>query len=136
MVGHEGTGDGLGAVLIVEDEVLVRLLIADALRQSGFMVIEAANGYEARAVLQSSNPVAVLITDVKMPGIMDGLTLAKWIRAQNPAVKIILVSGSMPPGAQSLADAVFIKPYAVEALVKRVSELMRNGGAPPAVECA
>lgn len=136
MGGLEGTGDGQGAVLIVEDEVLVRLLIADALRQSGFMVIEAANGYEARTVLQSSNPVAVLITDVKMPGIMDGLTLAKWIRAQNPAVKIILVSGSMPPGAQSLADAVFIKPYAVEALVKRVSELMRNGGVPPAVECA
>ncbi len=84
-----------GAVLVVEDEVLVRLLIADTLRQSSFRVIEAANGYEARTVLQSGNPVAVLITDVKMPGLMDGLNLAKWIRAEDPAVKIILVSGSM-----------------------------------------
>jgi CheY-like chemotaxis protein len=55
------------AVLVVEDEVLVRLLIADALRQSSFRVIEAANGYEARTILQSSNPVGVLITDVKIP---------------------------------------------------------------------
>ena len=137
MFGQEASGNtAQRAVLVVEDEVLVRLSLAEALRASGFRVIEAANGYEAKAILQSSNPVAVMVTDVKMPGIMDGVSLSKWVRDSIPSVKIVLVSGTIPYGAQTLADAVFAKPYDTDALVRRVAQLMRNGPAPPDVECA
>ena len=71
------------AVLVVEDEILVRLTMADCLRAAGYVVVEAANATEALAVLTSGEPVDVIFTDVRMPGAMDGLMLARWVHEQD-----------------------------------------------------
>ncbi|MFC5085869.1 response regulator [Microvirga arabica] len=81
-------------ILVVEDEVLVRLVIADYLRECGYKVYEAVNAGEALEVLQSSRvPIDVVFSDVQMPGEIDGFGLARWVRANKPGVQVILTSG-------------------------------------------
>jgi DNA-binding response OmpR family regulator len=77
-----------------------------------------------------------LLTDVELPGELDGLGLARWVRERYAHIKIVIMSGRVPPDAHDVADAVSVKPYDLGALVKRVSQLMRNGSGPPSVECA
>jgi CheY-like chemotaxis protein len=111
-------------VLIVEDEVLIRMLLADALRQAGCEVIEAANAEEAFAVLHTSPDPDVLITDVRMPGPVDGFELAAFVRRTKPALKVIITSGyAGPNGAIGLADAFLPKPYDLAAIVGRIRML-------------
>ncbi len=71
-------------VLLVEDEVLIRLMVAEELRSQGLQVLEASNADEALAILESSLPVDLLFTDVRMPGRMDGVALAKLAQARFP----------------------------------------------------
>jgi len=112
-------------VLVVEDEILVRLMVADELRTAGFVVLEAINADEAMVVLQGPDPVDLLLTDVRMPGSGDGLTLATTVRTRWPELKIIVVSGHLPGGpAPGVADGFFMKPFDVPALINRVKELL------------
>ena len=141
MRGAEGQGMDQRSVLVVEDEVIIRLHLADYLREADFTVLEAATGDEALEVLRFSNLVAVVVTDFNMPGATDGLSLARQARALHPGIKIILVSAQIVPGAATVADAVFCKPCDPAEIVRQVSALMqayrkRNGGSPPAVESA
>ncbi|HKF99193.1 MAG TPA: response regulator, partial [Xanthobacteraceae bacterium] len=95
--------DAVATVLVVDDEVLLRLSIADRLRDEGFSVIEAANADEAIGVLQTTIPVHVVLTDVTMPGRTDGIGLARFIEAHGPDTKVILTSGTLlaaPPGCR------------------------------------
>src|SRR5205823_5789281 len=80
-------------VLVVEDEVLIRLMIADELRKQGLNVIEACSADEALSVLQSSVPVGLLVTDLHMPGKLNGLALARIVRRTFPMIKIVVSSG-------------------------------------------
>ena len=80
-------------ILVVEDDVLIRMDLADYLRECGYHVIEASNADEAMAVLQSGREVGVALADVQMPGSMDGFGLARWVRANRPNTKVILTSG-------------------------------------------
>jgi CheY-like chemotaxis protein len=73
-----GTSSERLTVLLVEDEVLIRLMLAEELRSHGVQVLEASNAEEALTVLESSLPVHVLFTDIRMPGAMDGVALAKF----------------------------------------------------------
>ncbi len=82
------------AVLVVEDDVIVRLVIADDLRQAGFKVIEAGTGTEAQSILSSGERVDVLFTDIHMPGRLNGIALAEHVLATFPQTRIILTSGS------------------------------------------
>jgi CheY-like chemotaxis protein len=114
----------LPALLVVEDEVLIRFLVAEALRAAGFSVIEAANADEALKVLATSAPVDVLITDVDMPGAIDGLGLAPLARSARPGLRVVIASGCV--GSEAAADAadLFIgKPYDPEHMVWRVRGL-------------
>jgi CheY-like chemotaxis protein len=78
-------------VLVVEDEVLVRMAVAQQLRECGYIVAEAANADEAVTVLQHGTVrIDIVVTDVAMPGSMDGFALANWIRQRFPAVKVML----------------------------------------------
>jgi CheY-like chemotaxis protein len=78
-------------VLVVEDEVLVRMAVSQQLRECGYNVVEAANADEALTVLQRRDvSMHVVLSDVEMPGSMDGFTLASWIRKNRPDVKVIL----------------------------------------------
>lgn len=112
-------------VLLVEDQVLIRLMVADELRQCGVQVLEASNAEEAWLVLQSTLPVHLLFTDVHLPGRMDGIALASRVRMHYPHLKLIITSSELPEGtAPVLADAFIPKPYSMSALVKQVATLL------------
>jgi CheY-like chemotaxis protein len=101
------------AVLIVEDEPLVRFCAAQIVQEAGFAVIEAANADEAIAILESRRDIRVVFTDMHMPGSMDGLKLAHAVRDRWPPIKIIVTSGHEWVGPHDLPDGgrFFAKPY-------------------------
>ena len=110
-------------VLIVENDVLLRLVTASNLRDAGFEVIEAANPAEALRIL-ARVPVDVLFSDIDMPGNMDGLALAQWVRQSQADTRIILTSGAAKaPGDVEEYASFLPKPYAekdVERLLRSV----------------
>jgi CheY-like chemotaxis protein len=115
-------------VLVVEDEYLLRLDAADMIRAADFEVIEAANADEAIAILESRNDVAVVFTDIQMPGSMDGLRLARAVRGRWPPIKIITTSGQriieefdLPEGGRFLP-----KPYNPMQVSGVLRELTQN----------
>jgi two-component system, response regulator PdtaR len=110
-------------ILLVEDDVLLRWVIADSLRESGFAVVEAANSAEAVRVMEAT-PIDALFSDIDMPGRMDGLALAQWVHQRRFNTKIILTSGVQKPLGDAGKYASFLpKPYAddqVEHLLRSV----------------
>jgi CheY-like chemotaxis protein len=100
-------------VLVVEDDVLVRMNTADVIRDLGFSVLEAVDADQAIALLESNPAITVLFTDIQMPGSMDGLRLAAVVRDRWPPVALLITSGKLsPPTADMPAGAHFIhKPY-------------------------
>ena len=111
-------------ILVVEDEILIRMDLADYLRECGYHVIEASNADEAMAVLQSGRQVGVALSDVQMPGSMDGFGLARWVRANRPNTKVILTSG-VNRSAELAADLcedgpIEAKPYDHRHLADRI----------------
>ena len=83
-----------GRVLLVEDDVLLRFLLAEKLREAGLGVIEAPNADEAFSYIQTAAQIDLLFTDVQMPGSIDGVGLARRIGTGYPSVRIILTSGN------------------------------------------
>jgi CheY-like chemotaxis protein len=112
-------------VLVVEDEVLVRGMVADFLRERGFVVIEAADAAEALAVFASGVPVDLVFSDVHMPGRMDGVTLAALLRASF-GVPVLLTTGDPSRVAPSILEVAGImeKPYALEDLARCIEALI------------
>jgi DNA-binding NtrC family response regulator len=110
-------------VLVVEDEVLIRLMIADELRSHGLSVIEAANADEALTVLESSIVVDLLFTDVRMPGSIDGIRLVQLAQMARPGIKVVITSGH-GPALSSTVDAFFPKPYDMAAVVSGIKRLV------------
>jgi two-component system, response regulator PdtaR len=110
-------------VLIVENDVLLRLVTASNLRDAGFEVIEAANAAEALRVVDRI-PVDVLFSDIDMPGNMDGLALAQWVHWSQADTRIVLTSGAArTPGDVKEYASFLSKPYAekdVERLLRSV----------------
>jgi CheY-like chemotaxis protein len=111
-----------GVVLIVEDDVLLRLITASNLREAGFEVVEVANA-EAVIVLNSM-AVDVMLTDVNMPGKMNGLALAKWVHSHGLDTRIILTSDPEQSLGEAREYAHFLaKPYdgnEVERLLRTI----------------
>jgi two-component system cell cycle sensor histidine kinase/response regulator CckA len=120
---------GHGTILLVEDEEGLRSLNARGLRSRGYTVIEASNGIEAMEALEEKNgAVDLVVSDVVMPE-MDGPTLLRAMRARNPDLKIIFVSGYAEDAfAKSLEENekfdFLAKPFALSALVAKVKETM------------
>lgn len=111
-------------VLLVEDEPIVRLDLASELRGARYEVIEASNADEALSVLNSS-PVDLMISDVVMPGSMDGVALAARARKVNSGMKIIIVSGELPGApAESVADGFIAKPHGCTPVLKTCRQLL------------
>jgi len=114
-------------VLVVEDEVLLRLTVAEELRANGIGVLEAANADEALALLQSQVAVNLVLTDVRMPGSMDGLALANLLRRTRPGLKLIIASGHLPDlGPRGIAEAFIHKPYNLPIVVKQIKALLAS----------
>ena len=116
-------------VLVVEDDVLVRLVIAGYLRDCGYRVIEAANGAEALKVLERSEAkVGVVLTDVEMPGEVDGFALARWLRRERPEIEV-LMAGTPGRAAHAAGDLceqgpAGARPYEPAAVVDRIRRLL------------
>jgi CheY-like chemotaxis protein len=106
------------AVLVVEDELLVRMMAAHALREVGCEVVEAANGAEAIEFIQSGAPVDLIFTDVRMPGPVDGLALLAFAQETIPHVPVIVSSGHLDPelALEAGAAAFLPKPYQADDL--------------------
>lgn len=99
-------------ILVVDDEVLLRLLAAEHLSDAGFEVLEAANGAEAMALMSERHDIKAVVTDVRMPGGPNGLELARAVREACPGA-IVVVSGRAVPAAGELAERAYYvpKPY-------------------------
>jgi DNA-binding NtrC family response regulator len=100
-------------VLIVEDEFLIRMNAADAIRDAGFKVVEARNADEAITILESRTDIRAVFTDIQMPGSMDGLKLAHAVRRRWPPVDVIVTSACQTIRQADLPVGVtfFLKPY-------------------------
>ena len=116
-------------VLVAEDDVIVRIVIADDLRFAGFEVIEAGSGTEALAHLSTDRQVDLILSDVHMPGRLNGIDLAAIVMDRFPQTRIILCSGSTDGLDLAGMSAVpFVhKPYRPEAVLALVAQLMRGG---------
>ena len=117
-------------ILLVEDEVLIRMNISKYLRECGYIVIEAVNADEAVEVLQSNHVIDLVLSDVQMPGSMDGFGLAQWVRKYREGLDVILVG--TPERAADTAAALcesgpaMAKPYQPEALVEVIRKHLRR----------
>lgn len=113
-------------VLVVEDDNILRRLMTEVVTHLGHGVVEGVNADDAMHKLQESQPLALLITDVRMPGHYDGLDLAKAVWALRPELPVIIVSGNtvLEPGVLP-ANARFLnKPCTLEALSDAINELL------------
>jgi len=96
------------AVLVVEDEPLLRLLTVESLTSSGFSVLEAGNADAALAMIEEHPEITVLFSDIDMPGSMDGIALARVVRDRWPPIRLLLTSGHTAPARGELPpDARF-----------------------------
>ncbi|MGN2429402.1 response regulator [Pseudomonas syringae] len=125
----QGTGDE--TILVVDDEPAVRLLIAELLEDLGYVVLQAEKGSDALVILQSKAAIDLLITDVGLPGGMNGRQVADAAREVRPDLKILFVTGyaenavlahdTLEPGMHVLP-----KPFAIAELIGRVTELLEG----------
>src|ERR1700676_2172545 len=90
-------------VLVVEDEMLLRMRAVDMVEDAGYTSLEAVDADAAFAILESRSDIALLFTDIQMPGTMDGLKLAHAVHQRWPPIKIILVSGQVKATAIDIA---------------------------------
>ena len=112
-------------LLVVEDEVLIRVLLADELRAEGFSVIEAATANEALSYFQAGVHVDLVLSDIEMPGGLNGVDLIRRLRAQAPNLPTVLTSGHSP-GVHE-ADVFVPKPYDARDVVDLVATLLQKG---------
>jgi CheY-like chemotaxis protein len=119
----------LPSVLIVEDEMVLRMRAVDIVEDAGFNPVEAVNADDALAILESRSDIELLFTDIQMPGSMDGLKLAYAVHERWPQIKIILVSGQLTlTDADKPADSRFYgKPLEVKAMIAEMQDMMGKG---------
>jgi CheY-like chemotaxis protein len=115
-------------VLVVEDDFLLRMDATDMIGTAGFEVVEAADADAAIEILEARNDIAVIFTDIQMPGSMDGLKLARAVRGRWPPIKIIATSGGkvgetdLPEGGRFLP-----KPYSSAEITGMLRQLTVGG---------
>lgn len=116
------------AVLVVEDESLIRMVLSEALVVAGLPVIEAGTADEAVKVLCNGRKVGAVVTDIRMPGSMDGIGLCRWMRDHAPDIPIIATSGFAElreaRNANPAVIEIVAKPYQPGELAERVAALL------------
>jgi CheY-like chemotaxis protein len=113
-------------VLVVEDEMLLRMRAVDMVEDAGFTPVEAVDADQAVAILESRPDIALLFTDIQMPGSMDGLKLAHAVHERWPPIKIILVSGQLKPANIDIpADSRFFgKPLEAGEMIAEMQNMI------------
>jgi two-component system, response regulator PdtaR len=117
-------------VLLVEDEVVLRMDAAHFLEEEGFNVIESTNGEHASTVIQRHPNIHVLFTDVHLPGSLGGVELAHIARKRWPSIVVLIVSGKAKPREHEMptGSRFLPKPYHPKVAVRHINELLgRNG---------
>jgi two-component sensor histidine kinase/ActR/RegA family two-component response regulator len=116
-------------VLVVEDEMILRMRAANIVEDAGFRPVEAVNADEAISILESRSDISLLFTDIQMPGSIDGLKLAHAVHERWPSIKIILVSGQVKPSdAERPANSrYFSKPLGVEHMIAELQAMVGTG---------
>ena len=119
-------------VLVIEDEPLIRLIADDILAEAGFRTIEASNGDEAMTILEAKPDAVAIVTDVKMPGSLDGFGLAHLVASRWPRMGIVVVSGHALPGDGDLPKGTLFlaKPYQPSALIDAVRTVAARSRVP------
>lgn len=110
-------------MLVVEDEPLVRMLACDLLRDADHTVLEAGSALEALTVLEHHADVALVFTDVDMPGPIDGLELARVAAERWPHIPVLVTSGLHHGGASGSSHFIS-KPYGLAGLLSEVERLL------------
>ncbi|CAN7669281.1 response regulator [Rhizobium sp. LjRoot30] len=113
-------------VMVVEDEAVIRMDAVYVLEAEGHTVAEAESADAALEILHHQSDIDLIVTDVRMPGSMDGLGLARIVTERWPNVRIVVTSGFVSPSAFELPVKAkfFAKPYRLEQLVKSVNDLL------------
>jgi DNA-binding NtrC family response regulator len=115
------------AILVVEDEILIRSAVAEFLRDAGYRVIEAANAAEAVAIFASRTQIDLVFSDVNRPGTMDGVGLVRWIADHHPGIQVILTSAISHARRAGQSGASFLpKPYRLAEAVRRIASLLND----------
>ena len=116
-------------MLVVEDEMMLRMRAVDIVEDAGFRSVEAIDADQALSILESRSDISLLFTDIQMPGSMDGLKLAHAVHDRWPAIKIILVSGQVKPSdADRPIDSRFFgKPLEMKRMVAELQEMVGTG---------
>ena len=115
---------GAQTILVVEDEFLIRFMLADSLRELGYQVLEAVDGDEGFAVLRSGQGVDLIVTDVRMPGSIDGMELTRRSKSLAPARPVIVCSADLLRSESYPADEFLAKPYMFDALAGLIARLI------------
>ena len=116
-------------VLVVEDEMVLRMRAVDIVEDAGFTAVQAVNADEALSILESRSDISLLFSDIQMPGSMDGLKLAHAVHDRWPSIKIILVSGQLQlADADKPADSRFFgKPLEVKQMIAELQDMVGSG---------
>ncbi len=120
--------DVLTNVLVVEDEMVLRMRAVDIVEDAGFTAVEAVNADEALSILESRSDISLLFSDIQMPGSIDGLKLAQAVHRRWPHIKIILVSGQVKfSDTDKPADSQFFgKPIDAKQMIAQLQEMIGN----------
>lgn len=113
-------------ILVVEDEMLLRMRAIDMVEDAGYLPVEAVDADEALAILQSRSDIALLFTDIQMPGSMNGLQLALAVHERWPRIKIILASGQLKLSESDIPEnsRFFGKPLDSTDMVAEIREML------------
>jgi CheY-like chemotaxis protein len=113
-------------VLIVEDEMMLRMRAVDMVEDAGYTPIEALDADEAVAILESRSDIALMCTDIQMPGNMDGLGLARTVHERWPSIKIIVMSGQLNPQNIDLppCSRFFGKPLEARQMIAQMRSMI------------
>lgn len=125
-------GDRAVQVLVIEDEVFIRLDVSDALRKAGFEVVEVNTADDALVFLEAGEHVDVVFTDIRLPGKLDGLGLAESARQICPVVPVVITSGDLEKSSAASQLGKFVpKPYAPNDIISLIENLFSSTSSRP-----
>jgi DNA-binding NtrC family response regulator len=126
VVPREREGQYRTKIILAEDEVLVRMVLADALRREGFQVIEAVHAEDAIKALSLNPDVALVVCDMRMRSAEDGMVLARYVRAHHAGVTLVLAAAQSPLLNDDLFDVSFPKPYEPDRIANWIKRHIKS----------
>ena len=114
------------SILVVDDEALIRLNLIDFFAEEGFDVFEASNALEAIATLERHNSIRIVLTDVQMPGSMDGVKLAHYVRDRFPPTLLVIASGAVKLTPEEIPSrTMFVaKPFDPRFVLEEIERVL------------